>query len=252
MCKLNYICSSCSSKNDCTCKGIIDLPRAKQYLFFYKPKYRYREKNSSITEVYLPIPHGILVTKNPQESRNSHHTMWSTIDIPTPRTSSIQQASKNVNFRKKGKQKPFANCSHNSFPIFCVFVRSIWRWQEEQVCTQSQWRTCRRSCHQLLLHPPHPLLSTIPLPLPQKPRLLHEPTATIQSILISSFRLPVDAIGGLAGRAHPPASTATSPPRAPSLACRELVAPTAARSSGLFLARSPARRRCRPGAPRLD
>ncbi|KAL6658276.1 hypothetical protein ACP70R_003862 [Stipagrostis hirtigluma subsp. patula] len=42
---------------------------------------------------------------------------------------------------------------------------------------------------------------------PQKPRLLREPTATIQRILISAFSRPADAIGALAGSAA--ASTPT-------------------------------------------
>jgi len=68
------------------------------------------------------------------------------------------------------------------------------------VRTQSQWRTCRRRrCRCLRLHP---LFSKIPLLLPQKPRFLREPTARIQSILISSFRPWMPS--GRSPGGHPP------------------------------------------------
>jgi len=92
-------------------------------------------------------------------------------------TSPIQQASKNVNLRKKKSllilmAAPFSPLfllqnRHHIFcllPIFSASLRSIWQRQEEQVCTQSQWRTCRRRRRLRL----HPLFLKIPPLLPQK------------------------------------------------------------------------------------
>ena len=114
--------------------------------------------------------------ENPQQSRKLNHTLWSTIDIPT--TLEPHPFSKPPRTSISGKRRKPLLSSHGSifplfllqirhhiflFPIFSASLRSIWQRQEEQVCTQSQWRTCRRRCLRL-----HPLFSKIPLLLPQK------------------------------------------------------------------------------------
>ena len=116
--------------------------------------------------------------ENPQQSRKLNHTLWSTIDIPTtlephpfskpPRTSISGKRNKTPHLIFSWLHfLLFSSCKIATtfflFPIFSASLRSIWQRQEEQVCTQSQWRTCRRRCLRL-----HPLFSKIPLLLPQK------------------------------------------------------------------------------------
>ena len=148
--------------------------------FFLLPnpkKQRWVQKISkNITKADLPITHGII---HVTEKAKIHSNLENSTTHCGPRSISPQLSnlthSANLQERQFQKKKhlmaPFSPLfllqnRHHIFcllPIFSASLRSIWQRQEEQVCTQSQWRTCRRRCLRL-----HPLFSKIPLLLPQK------------------------------------------------------------------------------------